>query len=564
MKYIIIALSFLAFIIISCKAGKDSNALLSKPGDIKGDEYVIAIDRDTTLVTKNGALLKIPKGTLTTGKGNTATLEIKEAYSIQQMIQLGLTTQSGGEPLSSGGMIYINAAGGQNVTINKAIKVAIPTNYLNRNMELFKGEQAGDGSVDWKDPVALPENGLVRQIEQGRVLFESQCASCHKIGQDATGPDLAHFLKRFSGDKLLTRGFSLHIPYLFADSSFENAYSNQFQSKLQHLSPELWDNQFQYFCNLKLIYGSLGTGFPDLNEQTLEGLYQYVQNESNRRNLPLPSHAYLDDCIDSCRLYKEKVGSLQNQKQIAEQKKKGLIKDNGPLVDIKTQIPTGVDGNSETTPENLPAADFEKKVSPRNYDAVYYQFTIENFGWFNIDVLLRNVNGVEESELFVRIAGEYRERIKVFLIIPSEKVYGEGGPAERNPDEFAFFYKSGKLPLPQNVKAYIMAVTETESSMAFALQEFTTGRQQQLDISLKASTKQEFEAAIQRISLDELNIKVSDAKNAREIRRTDAAIKNIDEEIKKVEDLRPKRCDCDCVQYRYFPMDTTITVESPK
>jgi hypothetical protein len=109
-----------------------------------------------------------------------------------------------------------------------------------------------------------------------------------------------------------------------------------------------------------------------------------------------------------------------------------------------------------------------------------------------------------------------------------------------------------------------MAVTETESSIAFALQEFTTGRQQQLDISLKASTKQEFDAAIQRLSLDELNIKVADAKNAGEIRRTDADIKTIDEEIKKAENLKPKRCDCDCGQYRYYPMDTTITVESPK
>src|SRR5204863_7989703 len=105
-----------------------------------------------------------------------------------------------------------------------------------------------------------------------------------------------------------------------------------------------------------------------------------------------------------------------------------------------------------------------------------------------------------------------RDKINVFLIIRSEKVYGEGGSAERNPGEFAFFYKSGKLPLPQNVKAYIMAVTETESSVAFSLQEFTTGRQQQLDTSLKVSTKQEFEAAIQHISFDGLNIKVADSK----------------------------------------------------
>jgi hypothetical protein len=157
--------------------------------------------------------------------------------------------------------------------------------------------------------------------------------------------------------------------------------------------------------------------------------------------------------------------------------------------------------------------------------------------------------------------GEYREKIKIFLIIPSEKVYGEGGPTERNPGEFAFFYKSGKLPLPANVKAYIMAVTETQSSVAFSLQEFTTGRQQQLDASLKALIKQEFEAASQRISLGGLNIKGADSKNAGEIRRTDAGIKDIDEEIKRAETLKPKQCDCDCGQNKYYPVDSTKAVE---
>ncbi len=306
------------------------------------------------------------------------------------------------------------------------------------------------------------------------------------------------------------------------------------------------------------MFGSVPPLFPDLQPGEILAVYRYIQNESNKSNLPLPAHAYLDDCIDSCKRYKEKVGWLQREKYIIEQQKKGLIKDNGPLVDIKTNS-NPIAPNTE----NAPPLVFEEKVSPKNYDATYYQFTIENFGWYNIDVLLKDVNGVEESELFVRIVGEYRERIKVFLIIPSVKVYGEGGPAERNPDEFAFFYKNGKMPLPQNVKAYIMAVTETANSVAFSLQEFTTGRQQQLDISLKASTKKEFEAAIQAISLDKLNIKVTDAKNATAIRETDKNIKSIDAEIKKAENLKPRGCDCDCWQNQISPIDT-IGTESIK
>lgn len=98
MKKIIALLSLLTVFIIACTTSEQTNSLLSKPGDVKADEYSITVDRDTTLVTKNGALLKIPKGTLATDNGNTVALEIKEAYSLEQMIRYGLTTSSGDEP----------------------------------------------------------------------------------------------------------------------------------------------------------------------------------------------------------------------------------------------------------------------------------------------------------------------------------------------------------------------------------------------------------------------------------------------------------------------------------
>jgi hypothetical protein len=160
--------------------------------------------------------------------------------------------------------------------------------------------------------------------------------------------------------------------------------------------------------------------------------------------------------------------------------------------------------------------------------------------------MLKGVNGVEESELFVRIVGQYREKIKVFLIIPSVKVYGEGGPASRNADEFAFFYKNGKLPLPQNTEAYILAVTETEESIAFGLKKFNTTIKQELEVSLNQSTKEEFAMAMNNLNANNLQIKVADAKNAAEVRKTDTLLKNIDKELKNAENLKPKGCDCDC------------------
>jgi hypothetical protein len=509
--------------IISCNISNNSNKLLNTD-NLPLQEYTIDITRDTTLVTKNGALLKIPKGSLVTDKGNTVALEIKEAYSLQQMIEAGLTTQSNGEPLSSGGMIYINAAAGQNVTITQPIKVAVPSGSLIKGMQLFKGEKDENGNINWKDPAKLPENQQLNSIDQGQTLFQSKCASCHGIGKDGTGPDLAHFMKRFpnieeGGDyRYYEHGF-------FQDKEFDLEKSGDRIYYYDHFHG--YDLYKHYKCNLVRRYGG-AIGPTMIAKDTIKGyellgIYRYIQNESDRRNLPLPAHAYLYDCADSCAMYKKAIAELQSKKETARSKKKELIEDNGSLVEEKKEPNPPAIINDPIGPPS--PVDYEEKVSPENYEAEYYQFTIESFGWFNIDILLKGINDVEESELFVRITGQYREKIKIYLIIPSEKVYAEGGPAERNRDEFAFYLKNGKIMLPQNVKAYIMAVTETEESIAFALKEFNTTLKQEFNISLNQSTKEAFSAAINGISMDQITIKVADAKNAGEIRKTNSDLK---------------------------------------
>ncbi len=572
MKKIIIAPLVLLAVIISCNTGKNKSSILQMPDDIKADEYSINIDRDTTLVTKNGALLKIPKGSLSTDNGSTVILEIKEAYSLEQMMRAGLTTKANGELLSSGGMIYINAKGGQNVTIKQAIKVAIPSDYLRDSMQLFKGEKDKNGNINWANPAALAENKQLTAIEEGKQLFQRNCASCHAIGKDMTGPDLAHFLKRFPFQEGFW-GYRLHIPhyYQYPDSVIkkDSVYDDNYRNILSNYFEEI------YFCNLKSMYGTIGTEFPGLSRDNLDKIYRYIQNESDKLDLPLPSHAYLNDCTDSCYQYRILSEELEIQKELAKQKKDSLKKDNGDLV-IEKNVPANSPGTSQESPVISPPVDFDEKVSPENYEAEYYQFTIETFGWFNIDILIKGYDGVEESELFVRIVGQYREKVQVYLIIPSVKVNVQGGPAERNPEEFAFQYKNGKISLPQNEKAYILAVTERESSIAFALKGFTTSTKQEFEITLQKSSKEEFSEVLKSFSPPDMNIKVADAKNADEIRKTNSDLKTIDEKLKKTENLKPKNCDCDCsteghliktegpVTTNTLPISPVVLQSSPK
>ena len=566
MKKVLILLSLIGIIIISiiaCKTAK-VKTILQKPGDVTPDVYSINIEKDTTLITKNGAILKIPKGSIASGGSSTVTLEIREAYSLEQMMKSGLTTKANGELLSSGGMIYINAKGGQNVTIKQAIKVALPANYLNPDMKLFKGETDIEGSINWTNPVALAENKQVKEIETGKQLFLSNCASCHSIDIDGTGPVLAHFMKRFQGDKLLVRGHTLHLPqYWMEGYQLKDTVSYQPDNNSNHkqISNELWKNQELYFCNLKKMYGAVGTAFPNLNEEALNSIYRYIQNVSDEKKLPLPSIAYLDGCIDSCMSYLQQTKELQQQKAQLLTNKKNLIKENGNLVEEKKdeRVINNQSANEGGLGNNPPESD---KIAPVVYESVYYQFSIETFGWYNIDVLMKGQNGVTESELFVRLTGEYSQKVQVYLIIPSAKVYVQGGPAERNKEEFVFLYKNGKIDLPQGATAYIMAVSETKSSIAWSLKTFTTTSKQEYELSLTESTKEAFNAAISAISSDQLKIAVKDSKNASIIHKTESNLEVINQALQESEKLKPKNCDCDCG----YPQKDAINIinEFPK
>ena len=381
MKKIIIAPLVLLTVIISCNTGKNKSSLLQKPDDIKADEYIITIDRDTTLVTKNGALLYIPKGSLSNESGRSVTLEIKEAYTAAQMILAGLTTRAGDEQLSSGGMIYIGVPKGQNVKINQPIRVAIPTGYLDKKMRLYNGEKDADGNIIWKDPVPLPENKQLAAKEEGIVLFQQKCGNCHGMGKQLSGPDLAHVTERFSRyerknifyshlvapDSVKKIGLAEGIGSL---NDYDTAHKKDSVTTDVIGTPEPDRTYFSgdlYFCNLRQIFG-----IPDpsklkpVSQKELRSIYRYIKDESNRLNLPLPAHAWLDESVDSCKIYTNNLQKLNEQKQKTEDKREKLVSKNGQLVEVKNDAKQKARWINKPLP---PLQEFEETVSPECTEA---------------------------------------------------------------------------------------------------------------------------------------------------------------------------------------------------
>ncbi|MEM9024942.1 MAG: hypothetical protein AAGB22_14450, partial [Bacteroidota bacterium] len=85
------------------------------------------------------------------------------------ILQAGLSTESHGDPLETGGMFSIAAVQqGQSLAIDaeRPLYVDVPTAERKQGMQLFEGELQEDGTINWTDPTALRPNLTPVNIHQ--------------------------------------------------------------------------------------------------------------------------------------------------------------------------------------------------------------------------------------------------------------------------------------------------------------------------------------------------------------------------------------------------------------
>ena len=515
MKKTLIIFTLLAVVVFACQqTEKQINAFLT-PSRLTPQLVTVDITKDTTLLTRKGAVIKIPKGALDAGGSTTITLEIKEAYTMRDILQAGLTTLSNGQPLSSGGMIYINPVGGNAVRIVKPISIASPTPYIDPGMKLYKGEVNSDSTINWTNPQPLPANPQQAKLEYGKKMFLDNCASCHRIEKDLTGPALAHAVKRLSKDVAQVDSGKINMLYAFTRNNSKILASGD-----------------PYYCALFNQWNKTAMNvFPALTDEDLNNLYGYIQNESDRLHLPVPDNGIMRG-LDSCKIYMAATKDLRALK-------KRLEADSVALVNDIRDFPVDTTNTADTLTDTLPEPPLLDFIDPLGSKSLYYQFTIESFGWYNIDILMKNIGAVE-STLTVHMQGIEKTSFSLYLAIPSIKGLFPAGPLTDQKDTYGFFTKDGGIPLPQNTQAWLFAVGEQGDSMLFAGKGFTTATSQKFDLQLSVITKEAFQREMANMNLQDLKITVGDTKNADTLRK-------VIRELKKSETLKPKNCDCECV-----------------
>ena len=538
MKKPLLVIAILVLLIYGCQEAAPYISTLLGTSKLSSQIVTIDVTKDTIVRTGKGALIRIAKGSLDAGNNTTVQLEIKEAYSMQDILKGGLSTRSNGQALSSGGMLFINPVPGSDARIVKPIAVATPTRYIQPGMQLFKGEVATDSAINWVDPKPLPANPQQAQLETGKKMFADLCATCHRIEKPLTGPALAHAVKRFGGRKFRTDTGEVSALYAFTLNNTRVLASGE-----------------PYYNYLyKVWHKSAMNIFPSLTTKDMDALYGYIENESDRLNMPMPDYETIGGtkCDDSCLAYYQAMGNLYFLKNYEEIKTRRLVNDTRVFTDT-SNLP--FDTTSSEIDTQLVDTEWPEMVSPLNNESLYYQFNIDSFGWYNIDILVKDIGAVP-STLRVHIQpGD--SHFALYLAIPSIKGLFPAGPLKDQPGTYGFFEANGDIPLPQNVTAYLFALGENGEQMVYADTAFTTAISQEFTLSPKVVSKEAFDEKINSMNLKDVKITADKHKDT-------PIIRTVTEELKKAALLKPKNCNCGWAEADYDYISKPNTSSIPK
>lgn len=515
-------LAIVATFFIACNNNSKSVSSILKKETLPSQLFAVNITRDTTLVTKQGCLIRLPKGCLQSDNAEVK-LEVKEALSSTDIVLAGLTTMSDGQPLSSGGMIYINAAAGYQVSIKKEIEILVPSKNYNPDMQVFKGEEKNDGSINWTEPTPLPEDSTLLKIDNGKALFKANCASCHKIETDFTGPALAFVTDR--RPKQWLYAFTRNPMAMIESGYYTNGTTPGTTQPKDTARYDIFPDHYGR-CLFNKWNKVQMTAFANLTDGDLDALYSYIKTESEKLPRPAGTNNVMD-CCDSCETYRKAADHILSQLSKYKMAQDTLF----TLDRIIPVPPPDTIFIKDNSTQNFP-----DRVRPDIVMSTFYTINIKAFGWYNIDMLMKDFSACEPSQLFVRLQGSYEVDMNVTLIIPSVKAFVEGGKLNDG-KQYGFDDTNGNIPLPQNREAYIIAFAEKDDKLLFSKKSFITQKNQTIDLSFTEISREQLKTEIRSLNLDGVKAEVKETKNGKEIR-------NLNSQLKEAEKLKPKNCDC--------------------
>ena len=466
------------FIIALLSCNKKSNPKLLSAENLTS--YIVTLNSDSGyyLKTPKGALIKIAANTFDVAAQTQVKVEIKEAYSMQDILLAGLSTESNGKPLRSAGMIYFSAtANNKDIKFLKPIEATIPAKFYDSSMQVFNGEIKSDSSINWVNPQPIYTSPALKNLAAGKAIFRANCASCHKPLEDFTGPLLAGARRRSPNYNWAYR--------------FVNNTNGMFE-------------QDPYARSLLAKYGSKMTQF-NLRVSEIKAILDYCDNEALLNSNSKSDSTSLSPIATTRPCGYDTLYYAKPKKNIEVSAFKENPIDTTSIVDT--------DFVATDTIPNRPNYDSEKdEFSKKGYKYVLpeegiYKINITMSGWYNIDVIF-NETFATKVQLFTQIQMQEKVDMTVYLCIPKRKILMY---ADRHNDDIYLFHYSdtnGSLPMVLNDDAFIFATASVKDKIYYGIAKFTIQQQQTIKINVKESSREEILNAFNRNELDGIKLEM--------------------------------------------------------
>ncbi|MBN8783019.1 MAG: cytochrome c [Terrimonas ferruginea] len=470
--FAILSLYVVVFCFSSCRQAAKMSPKPFSPSILREQVFQIDPSMDTTIITAHGARVKIPSDAFA-GGGKIA-ITIREAFTSAEILAAGLTTESNGRPLRSGGMIYINAtAGGEMTTLVKPLGVSMPYSYYDSTMKVFKGVETDSGTVNWVEPDTL--NPPPQDLQLGSILYHSKCATCHgsDVKESAIGPSLVNVDQRWPKTKLYEW---IRNNRKLIESGYPRAVE---MSKYSPTSMDL---------------------FPVLDNQSIDAIIQYVNNQSKYPSLmpqqPVPTSGKDTSSGSFTAVCKE--DTIYVKPSLAETSQ---FTDDIPTVPA---TPPAQNANTFSGEKELDDPEERNVAFTDGQTSGMYEFQIKTFGWYNIDAYMEGYAGTQPVKVWARLQGTFDMDINVYLFCPDKQILS----VSNGKDEKGYYFDktNGGVPLFLRDRAVLFAFGRKGEKIVYGVSEFSISLEQVISVIVKDAPEQELLDALKNKNINGIDL----------------------------------------------------------
>lgn len=386
----------IALAFIACNRNSNNGQIIK---NIETQFFEIPIGEATAITTKGGVIIEIQENTFESN-ASTIQLEVQEILTRADLIRSGISTiTKKGELLETGGMVNITTSSDAKINPEAPIKVKVPSKGLDTEMKLYEAVQK-DGEIVWSLKSDLENQPYFDRIAAGKQLFKEKCEACHDmtLSKNTTGPKLGNITTHRSREWL----------YEFTRNSQKMIESGDSLALCQWYD---WSP-------------TVMSSFEDLTDDELKNIYDFIENETLLKGLDTIQAVDCDEIIQIGEVRRQQADSIWNANQ------------------------ANVSFSKETIITDTIIA-----------SATTYYYPMMNFGFINIDKLVRQIEKDKVKEVQPFIVKTNIEAGQVFIIFKNRDVYTEFYQENKN-WYMLFSNKNSLLPLPYNEPVKLVAISK--------------------------------------------------------------------------------------------------------